>query len=38
VEKARVEKWDGRYPLWFMGGGAPNPLVQAPAPALNLEK
>lgn len=32
VEKARVERWDGRYPQWWMGGGgaAPNLLVQAP--------
>jgi regulator of protease activity HflC (stomatin/prohibitin superfamily) len=34
VEKARVEKWDGRYPSWYMGGGttAPGLLLQVPAP------
>ncbi len=38
VEKSRVEKWDGRYPTWFMGNGAPNLLVQVPAPGTNLVK
>ncbi len=34
VEKARVEKWDGRYPTYFMGagGGGPNLLFHVPAP------
>lgn len=34
LEKARVERWDGRYPQWWMGGGtgAPNLLVQVPSP------
>jgi hypothetical protein len=37
VEKARVEKWDGRYPQWWMagsgmGGSGPNLLLQVPAP------
>jgi len=34
VEKARVEKWDGRYPTWFMGasGNSPNLLLQVPPP------
>jgi len=34
VEKARIEKWDGRYPTYFMGTGAnsPNLLLQVPAP------
>jgi hypothetical protein len=34
VEKARVEKWDGRYPTYFMGTGASSPglLMQMPAP------
>ncbi len=33
VEKARVERWDGKYPQWWMGGAGstPNLLVQAPA-------
>ena len=33
VEKARVEKWDGRYPQWWMGGAgsSPNLLLQVPA-------
>ena len=36
VEKARVEKWDGRFPQWWLGGGSaggPNILFQMPAPA-----
>lgn len=34
VERARVEKWDGRYPTWFMGaaGSNPNLLLQMPPP------
>ena len=35
VEKARVEKWDGRFPQWWLGGnggGGPNILFQMPAP------
>jgi len=35
VEKARVEKWDGRYPqTWFGAGvaGGPNVMFQMPAP------
>src|SRR5204863_125604 len=34
VEKARVEKWDGKYPTYFMGSGAANPnlLIQMPTP------
>ena len=36
VEKARIEKWDGRYPQWWMGanapGGGPNLLFQTPPP------
>jgi len=35
VEKARIEKWDGRYPTWYVGsseGKAPNLLVSVPAP------
>jgi hypothetical protein len=39
VEKARVEKWDGRYPQWWMAGagagGSPNLLFQVPAPSAN---
>lgn len=35
VERARVEKWDGRYPQWWMGaasgGSSPNLLLQVPA-------
>ena len=39
VEKARVEKWDGRFPQWWFGGsgnggaGGPNILFQMPVPA-----
>ncbi|HKI71230.1 MAG TPA: SPFH domain-containing protein [Verrucomicrobiae bacterium] len=34
VEKARVEKWDGKYPTYFMGtgNGGPNLLLHVPAP------
>ena len=35
VEKARVEKWDGRYPQWWMAGGAaggPSLQFQVPLP------
>ena len=34
VEKARVEKWDGRYPTYFLGsgGGGPNLLWRVPSP------
>ena len=34
VEKARIEKWDGKYPTYFMGttgGGSPNLLMQMPS-------
>ena len=33
VEKGRVEKWDGRYPTWMMGGAGgttPNLMLQIP--------
>ena len=37
VEKARVEKWDGRYPQWWMAGngigGGPNLQFQVPLPS-----
>jgi SPFH domain/Band 7 family protein len=34
VEKARIEKWDGKYPTYFMGAGSggPNVLLQMPSP------
>lgn len=34
VEKARIEKWDGKYPTYYMGAGTggPNLLLQMPAP------
>ena len=34
VEKARIEKWDGKYPTYFMGAsaGGPNLLMQMPTP------
>jgi hypothetical protein len=34
VEKARVEKWDGRYPQTWLGAGGPNVLFQAALPAV----
>jgi hypothetical protein len=40
VEKARVDKWDGRFPQWWFGGGSslhPNILFQMPAPDLTLK-
>ncbi|EEF57345.1 band 7 protein [Pedosphaera parvula Ellin514] len=37
VEKARVEKWDGKYPTYWMGTGTggPNLMLQLPAPGGN---
>ena len=34
VERARIEKWDGKYPTYFMGAsaGSPNLLLQVPTP------
>jgi SPFH domain / Band 7 family len=34
VERARIEKWDGKYPTYFMGAGTggPNLLLQVPTP------
>jgi hypothetical protein len=34
VEKARIEKWDGKYPTYFMSAsaGGPNLLLQVPTP------
>ena len=34
VERARVEKWDGKYPAYYMSsaGGSPNLLLQVPSP------
>lgn len=34
AEKARVEKWDGKYSIYFMGAGngAPNLLFHLPTP------
>ena len=34
LERARVEKWDGKYPTYFMGTGtgSPNLLLQVPTP------
>lgn len=38
VEKARVERWDGKYPQWWMAGtgagSSPGLLIQTPAPAV----
>ena len=36
VEKARIEKWDGRYPQMWLGGtgGNPNLLLQVPTPVV----
>jgi hypothetical protein len=35
VERARIEKWDGKYPTYFMGTGSGNPnlLLQVPTGA-----
>jgi hypothetical protein len=34
VDKVRAEKWDGRYPQWYMGGSGQGPsmLLNVPAP------
>ncbi len=32
VQKAQVEKWDGRFPQWMMGNSSPNMLFQTPTP------
>ncbi len=36
VERARIEKWDGRYPMWFTSGAAnganPNVMLQVSPP------
>lgn len=39
VERARVEKWDGKYPTYFMGtgGSGPNLLLQVPAPGQTVQ-
>jgi hypothetical protein len=36
VEKARVERWDGKYPQWWMGGGgaSPNLMFSIPTPPI----
>ncbi len=40
IEKARVERWDGRYPTWFFGAGAPPPglVVQTTPPGASVGK
>jgi hypothetical protein len=37
VEKTRIEKWDGKYPTWYVGSGGamPSLMVNAPAPESN---
>lgn len=36
VEKNRIEKWNGAYPQWLMGGsGMPGMLLQTPGPVPN---
>ena len=39
IDKERVERWDGKYPLYFMGTGqassSPNLLLQVPAPPVS---
>ena len=39
VEKARIEKWDGRYPQMWLGGtgGNPNFLLQVPTPVAAVD-
>jgi regulator of protease activity HflC (stomatin/prohibitin superfamily) len=32
IDRARMEKWDGRYPVYFMGGEAPAMMMSMPAP------
>ena len=30
LEKAKLEKWDGRFPVTFMGGQNPSMLLSVP--------
>lgn len=32
LERAKLEKWDGKFPTYFMGGANPNLLLQIPEP------
>jgi hypothetical protein len=33
IEKARVEKWDGQYPAYYLGGGtSTGTLINIPIP------
>jgi regulator of protease activity HflC (stomatin/prohibitin superfamily) len=34
LELKKTEKWDGKFPLYFMGGTNPSVLLQAPIPAV----
>ena len=40
IDKERVERWDGKYPLYFMGTGqgTPNLLLQVPSPPVTQPK
>jgi len=40
IDKERIERWDGKYPLYFMGTGqgSPNLLLQVPTPPLTEPK
>lgn len=40
VEKARIDKWDGRYPTYFMGtsGSAPNLMLHMPPMSADVTK
>jgi SPFH domain / Band 7 family len=35
VEKARIERWDGRWPQTWLGGASPNLLMALPNPPTN---
>ena len=37
VQQAQIQKWDGKFPVYFMGTGAtPNMLLNLPAPSMGV--
>ena len=32
IEKLKLEKWDGRFPTYYMGSSSPDLLLQLPKP------
>ena len=33
LQKANIEKWDGKLPTYYIGSSNPNTLLQVPSPA-----